>query len=267
MGPYRVADVQDLVDFLTAALHKFEAEAEDLQVKADTASDQIRGSRLGIEQVRETMKEMAGEGGFEFFQRLLDGHSKKMTDLTATEEQLRASLDDVTGKVLGTQSRLAALAQHLHELKSGEDGVLFHPHPLPNYSEDVIPKEPVDITIHRLRCAACMEGFPFGDLLLCSCKHAYHPWCAAHWFRDTSLCAYSNCGAVHPRWLQSWGFSSFKPTVHPHVGNVDVFGTTGKPSAVGGVKKPPAVHELGTILPLCIRCRFESYFTFLPWSL
>lgn len=42
----RVADVQDLVDFLTAALQKFEAEAEDLQVKVDNASDQLRVCEL-----------------------------------------------------------------------------------------------------------------------------------------------------------------------------------------------------------------------------
>lgn len=90
-----------------------------------------------------------------------------------------------------------------------------------------------------------MEGFPFGDLLLCSCKHAYHPWCAVHWLRDTSLCAYSNCDAVHPRWLQSWRLSSSKPSADPHWGNVDVLGTTGKPAAFGDVNKPPVVHELG----------------------
>lgn len=56
-------------------------------------------------------------------------------------------------------------------------------------------------------CALCLEGFPFWHALICSCKHLYHPWCAAAWFRDTSDCASADCGRVHPMWLKACGFS------------------------------------------------------------
>ena len=44
-----------------------EAEVEDLQVKVDAASEQHRGSLIGIQQVQETMKEMGMEVGAEIF--------------------------------------------------------------------------------------------------------------------------------------------------------------------------------------------------------
>ena len=242
--------MQELVNDLRAALQMFEAEAEELQVSSDNAADQVRGSQLGIQQLIETMKEMVGEGGSDILERLRDGHSKKMSELMATEQNLRAQLDAVTSKVFGTQSRLAALGEHLEDLKRGGDGVLLHPQPLPNHSGDVLIREPLDIEVHRLRCSACMEWFPFGDVVLCSCNHAYHPWCAAQWFKDTNLCAQSNCGAVHQRWLQSWGFSSRNATDNPKLGHLHVQGPVKTSAVVSGIKRPPAVHILGNYLPL-----------------
>lgn len=242
----RLADVQLLVDFVDDTLQKLQTEAENLQVKADNVADQLRASVLGIQQVRETMKEMGVEGGSDIFDRLLDGHSKKKKDLTDTEEALRSSLEVVRSKILGARCRLASLEEHLQELKRGGDGVFIHPHPLPNHSKDVTPDVLENITLHLMHCAACMEGFPFGDVLLCSCRHAYHPWCAAQWFRGTDLCAFSSCGAVEPKWLQSWGFSAHKADGATEVGKVDVTKTTTKPAADATRKKPTALHVLGT---------------------
>lgn len=196
------------MQYLTTTLQKLEAEAEDLQSRADAAAEQQRASLLGIQQLQDTMSEMAEEGGGEFLKRLMDGHSKKMIELTAAESALRTASDDVAGKVLGTQSRLAALTEHLQELSRGGDGAVILPHPQPNHVDGITPGLPAGITLHDRKCAACSEGFPYVDILLCVCGHVYHPWCASQWFKATSLCAHSHCGEVHPMWLKSWGFQA-----------------------------------------------------------
>lgn len=200
--------MQELVNFVTASLHKLEGEAEDLEGKADAAGEQHRASLLGIQQLQETMKEMEVIGATDFVARLLEGHSKKMTDLTAAEAEFRIALDEVTGKILGTQSRLAALEEHLQDLLEGGHGAVLHPHPQPNHVDDIVVEWPQDISLHMQRCSACSEGFPYGDFLFCVCSHVYHPWCAAQWFKATSMCAHTQCGEVHPLWLKSWGFQS-----------------------------------------------------------
>lgn len=218
----RQSEVQELVRFVTTSLRKLEGEAEDLQGRADAVAEQHRGSLLGIQQLQETMKEMAVVGGIEIMEKLLEGHNKKMVHLTALESYLRSALDEVIGKVLGTQSRLTTLEEHLQDLSRGGDGAVLHPHPQPNHIQDAVGGLADDMALNLQRCCACSEGFPYGVILLCPCKHVYHPWCAAQWFKATSLCAHSHCGEVHTMWLKSWGFQTASdgdraPRQHPQV--------------------------------------------------
>ena len=136
-----------------------------------------------------------------------------MNNFSILETNLRTTLDNVTGKVLGTQSRLAALEKHLQDLSRGRHGVLLHPHPQVNHFEDFLTMWTTEVTLKIPHCSAYMEGFHHGDVLLCSCMHMYHPWCAGQWFRVTSLCAHRHCGEVHSMWLKSWDFPFAKAPV------------------------------------------------------
>ena len=52
-----------------------------------------------------------------------------------------------------------------------------------------------------------MSGFPLNNIIVCTCGHLYHPWCAGIWFRVASTCADASYGTtVHPAWFSSFGF-------------------------------------------------------------
>lgn len=243
---FRLAEVQDLVNSLNEALNTFEAEAEDLRTKADLASDQLCASVLGIQQVKETMKEMGEDSGTPIFKRLLEGHSKKSAQLTAAEAGFKMALDNVIAKILGTQSRLTASEDHLQDLGRGGDGVLLLPHPLVN-NMDGLPSTAMEvITLQQSLCATYLEAFPYGDVLLCSCRHTYHPWCAAQWFKTSSLCAHSHCGVVDPNWLRSWGFPVALSNIE--VLGDDVEGSSMKKKPARGIEcpQPGGPPALGT---------------------
>jgi hypothetical protein len=56
----------------------------------------------------------------------------------------------------------------------------------------------------------CLLGFHFNDIIVCSCRHLYHPFCAALHFKDNNKCANPLCGqVVSPEWAKSFGFREF----------------------------------------------------------
>ena len=52
----------------------------------------------------------------------------------------------------------------------------------------------------------CESPFSYNDILVCSCKHLYHPWYAMSWFSSSSRCVEKTCSHVHREWNKSFGF-------------------------------------------------------------
>ncbi len=58
-------------------------------------------------------------------------------------------------------------------------------------------------------CVICNCPFPLFDIIVCSCQHLYHPWCATIWFKTTNSCRNEECISVlHLEWLKNFGFAS-----------------------------------------------------------
>jgi hypothetical protein len=56
----------------------------------------------------------------------------------------------------------------------------------------------------------CKCLFPHNDIVVTSCRHLYHLWCAAIHFRSQSTCIEGTCGArMSPKWFMSFGFGKF----------------------------------------------------------
>ena len=52
----------------------------------------------------------------------------------------------------------------------------------------------------------CLKHFPIHDIVVASCRHFYHPWCALSHFRSHQSCADVDCPAViSPAWQKSFG--------------------------------------------------------------
>jgi hypothetical protein len=83
--------------------------------------------------------------------------------------------------------------------------VLPHPIPYPGagYEDNGFA---VKITV----CVKCHSGLCFSDIILSSCRHVYHPWCACVYFRNSNTCAYDLCKSMAgPEWAKSFGFKEF----------------------------------------------------------
>jgi hypothetical protein len=61
-------------------------------------------------------------------------------------------------------------------------------------------------SIRVTNCVFCMESFNDNDMVVSSCRHLYHPWCAVIHFRHTRTCASYDCSKVMlDIWCKSFG--------------------------------------------------------------
>ena len=98
-----------------------------------------------------------------------------------------------------------ALLFQLSHMKRGEVGIAMRPTPHCFMFDSGTKSDGNAITLQP--CALCGNHFPFMDIVVSSCGHLYHPWCAAAWFRVASTCVHGHCGiTVHPSWFRSFGF-------------------------------------------------------------
>lgn len=102
------------------------------------------------------------------------------------------------------EGQLSSLSSQLLDLKRGQSGLALHPHPITSsLSSSYKDLGFVKVT----NCVVCDLPFPLSDILVCSCRHLYHPWCAITWFRTACKCVEKSCNSiVHPNWYKSFGF-------------------------------------------------------------
>ena len=56
-------------------------------------------------------------------------------------------------------------------------------------------------------CSLCSFPFPHNDIVVSSCKHLYHPFCASVVFSRNSKCMAEGCQDFsHPEWHRSFGW-------------------------------------------------------------
>lgn len=100
------------------------------------------------------------------------------------------------------------LYAHWLQLKKGQKEVaVLNPYPI-CYPSDVCDMRPDIITLSC--CSLCGFSVPFKDIIVSSCDHLYHAWCASIWFKRNTRCKDNLCeGLVHPNWYKSFGFVEF----------------------------------------------------------
>jgi hypothetical protein len=56
----------------------------------------------------------------------------------------------------------------------------------------------------------CGSDFPFKDIILLPCRHAFHPWCVIMHFSESNYCPYEACKAMSTHeWCKSFGIREF----------------------------------------------------------
>jgi hypothetical protein len=100
-------------------------------------------------------------------------------------------------------------------MKKKNLGFVMFPHLL------CYPYEPLDPRSDLLQithCVFCRCGFLYNDVVVASCRHLYHPWCAMVHFKLHTQCFDSSCNVLMgPEWYKSFGFSKFDKNMEEQV--------------------------------------------------
>lgn len=130
-------------------------------------------------------------------------------------EKIQTAVEDVTAaeaahsKVRETielqGKQLTSITDEASHLKLGGRPSGLHPWPMlyPRVEEEEIKVESVEFST----CTLCDYGFPNRDIIVATCSHAYHPWCAFAVFGKGLCCVQENCKRpMHPSWRRSFGW-------------------------------------------------------------
>jgi hypothetical protein len=94
--------------------------------------------------------------------------------------------------------------------QKGDEGLSTHPHPM-CYVAVLDKSVTIDLKV-TIMCMVCNAPFPLSNIIVYSCRHLYHLWCVAIWFKAANSSREEKCASVlHPKWSKSFGFAS--PTV------------------------------------------------------
>ena len=133
--------------------------------------------------------------------------SKDLEELQVAKLELQ-SLEAV---LEGRQKQFDALAAENFQLKRGNSNASFWPRPMV-YLQDSSTPPSMEILDHCNSipigiCCLCLFPFPQNDIVVSSCRHLYHPFCASVLFVNSSKCLAKGCGEVpHPEWYNSFGW-------------------------------------------------------------
>jgi hypothetical protein len=101
----------------------------------------------------------------------------------------------------------AILDEKYHALDPGTRGVGLFPHPVPY---PLLAGNDKGYALRISECTKYNSGFPLNDVVIASCRHSYHPWCATLHFRNSNTCAVWACTTVAAlEWVKSFGFCEF----------------------------------------------------------
>ncbi|KAG0619907.1 hypothetical protein M758_4G174300 [Ceratodon purpureus] len=170
-------------------VESYEANLASLQ-NADVAHPGNEAKRSLLAELLEEQKQCLGRKEAEALQR----------DLAA--EECRRLREQKTRMCEGVKVEI-------DRIKYGRQSASLNPVPLvyPDsaFGEDESPERRfLKITM----CALCGFNFPKSDIIIASCKHMYHPFCAKVTYENGYKCAAANCSdkLVDPDWHRSFGW-------------------------------------------------------------
>ena len=138
---------------------------------------------------------------------LVKGHEAALTAFSAQLEIATRTAEDQQRKEAFLAESQQILATQMDSLIRFKAGLPMFPHPLPY---PVGSSSFAEFEVLVSRCEKCLVGFGFNDIILSSCRHSYHPFCALMHFRVSNCCAKPSCGKmVSSEWAKSFGFSEF----------------------------------------------------------
>jgi hypothetical protein len=112
--------------------------------------------------------------------RLCDKHEGQYSQLCGDLEQKGKAVQDLEHISVYCDLQNSALGEQVLSLKRSQGGIRLYPHPILYSTES--QKFCADY-LKLIPCVLCKCLFLHNDIIVTSCRHLYHPWCAAIHFR------------------------------------------------------------------------------------
>lgn len=221
-GPQREKDIKDIIELTKLVGLQLHAINEDyvsvgkerVQLATKVAQEEgvLRRTEAKVAKLQKVNENQDDVHDVEVASKKEEAYHEMVRDATVDYEAASLELKECSLGYENLQTRQTCLRRQfdalqfqLAHMKRGEVGISLRPRPLcslfdphTHTKSDPIPVKP---------CVLCLNQFPLNDIIVCTCGHLYHPWCAGVWFRVASTCADATCGAtVHPNWFRSFGF-------------------------------------------------------------
>lgn len=165
---------------------------------------------LGVDVGRELIK-------LEMLEEQLASEEKNLIEANFNLQRAETTLATLAQKILCHRLEFDALVAQSWSLKRGRIDCSFCPRPA-IYAP--MEENPLELTSFSAEtsflgitvCSLCSFPFPHNDIIVSSCRHLYHPFCASVVFSNTNKCMAVGCKAMsHPEWHRSFGWGEPGP--------------------------------------------------------
>lgn len=144
------------------------------------------------------------------------------------------------------QRQLSAFSEEQAKLQSGSRPAAIQPWPVmyPKPSGTILDKTYILVS----SCSLCAFEFPEFDVVVASCQHLYHPWCALVVFSKGAKCVEPKCNEIaNPKWQKSFGWGCTaeeiaEPPIQTLIGEESPLRIKVEPSTPNGGVQPSTLE-------------------------
>lgn len=228
----RIERLQDLARILSLEIAASKVAQTALTSSLVSARDEVRAMEVNVTHLEHQLaglREDAWEDDNERKQEIvvIDRVKRRVSEQFKNDKtkvcKLQVELDAVDERIQHQQHQLAVISEETSQLLCGGRPSGLYPWPMlyPQLSDNNVEAVVLSVTT----CALCSFAFPNSDIVIASCKHAYHPWCAFAVFSYGIRCALQSCQAqAHPTWHQSFGWAIQSEELQHEAANVNMDG-------------------------------------------
>jgi hypothetical protein len=225
-------ETQDLQRLVELELNAVKVDIQAAVKEKQRLDSKVEGVRIMLDSMDATCKEYKKkvescsllqelpkmQMTFDFYEATFKRTEGEYNAIVA-DQGLQATLHDkLVRREAFLVSQQSLLAKQLSNLRSGRPGLALHPHPMCNsHGIEQLEGDFLKVT----NCVLCGSTFSYNDIIVCSCRHVYHPWCVVSWFSTSVKCVEKNCSLVHPDWYKSFGFGEHPTTLEEKADALD----------------------------------------------
>jgi hypothetical protein len=218
----RGREVQELITVLSVETEADRVREKEAFQRRDRCKLKVEQSQCLLESYENQKVEkglkidaMLGEGGdvdrekikMEGIMEQLASEQTRLLALRAELEWAESVVVNMAHEIEAHRLQYKALKAELLELQKGKTLGSFWPRPMVYSEEKGAGISDRSGLLEISTCSLCQFPFPNSDIIVSSCRHLYHPYCASVVFVHGGKCIAKGCQNLpHPEWHKSFGW-------------------------------------------------------------